>query len=108
MNDTGLLIIIGILAAIIIAFIIVKVIQICGMSADERKKVLLTYLSGLVAIAEAQIGSGHGAEKLALVEKLFAEKAPLIYKGALLIMGKENLKELIEEALKQIKDNFGK
>lgn len=108
MDNIILWIIIGILGVAIIGFIAIKVIKIVNMTPEERKKLLLTYLKGLVALAEKEIGSGHGAEKLELVEKFFKEKAPFVYKASLMIFGKENLKELIEEALKEIKESFEK
>jgi len=108
MNNVILYIIIGVLAAAIIGFVVYKIIQIIKMSPEDRKKLLITYLIGLVALAEESIGSGHGAEKLEQVEKWFNEKAPFLYKAVLKILGKENLKDLIEEALKEVKANFGK
>ena len=47
-------------------------------------------------------------EKLAEVERYFKENAGLFYKAILKVLGKENLKDLIEEALRMVKDNFGK
>ena len=108
MDNIILWIIIGILGVAILGFIAIKAIKIFKMKPEDRKKLLVTYLKGLVALAEQDIGGGHGAEKLELVEKFFQEKAPFIYKASLMILGKENLKELIEEALKEIKESFEK
>ena len=108
MDNIILWIIIGILGVAILGFIAIKAIKIFKMKPEERKKLLVTYLKGLVALAEQDIGGGHGAEKLELVEKFFKEKAPFIYKASLMILGKESLKELIEEALKEIKESFEK
>ena len=108
MSETIMWIIIGLLAAVILAYVVYKAIVIFKMDPEERKKTLITYLKGLVALAEQEIGSGHGAEKLALVEEWFKEKAPFVYKAALLLFGKDNLKELIEQALKEIKESFEK
>lgn len=108
MDNIILWIIIGILGVVILGFIAIKTIKIIRMKPEERKKLLVTYLKGLVAFAEQEIGGGHGAEKLELVEKFFKEKAPFIYKASLMALGKENLKELIEEALKEIKKSFEK
>lgn len=41
-----------------------------------------------------------------MVEDYFKTKAPKIYKLILLATGKDNLRELIELALSEIKDNF--
>ena len=108
MDDIALWIVIGILGAAILGFIIIKVIQIVKLSPEERKKVLVSYLVSLVNMAEGEIGSGHGAEKLAQVEKWFNEKAPWALKISLMIFGKGSLKELIEMALEEIKHNFEK
>ena len=78
------------------------------MSPEEKKKTLITYLKGLVALAEYDIGSGHGAEKLALVEKLFKEKAPFVYKIIFMLLKQDGLKSFIEEALIQVKESFEK
>jgi len=108
MDQIILWVVIGILAAAILGFVVIKVISIVKMSPEERRKVLVSYLVSLVNAAESVIGSGHGKEKLEQVEKWFYEKAPFAYKIILKMVGKDNLKELIEEALKQIKENFEK
>ena len=99
-------ILLGLIAAMAIIFIVLQIIKICKMSPDEKKKVLVTYLKGLVAFAEKEIGAGHGAEKLTMVEDYFKTKAPKIYKLILFATGKNNLRELIELALLEIKDSF--
>lgn len=108
MDNIILWIVIGILGVAVLGFIAIKAIEIFKMTPEERKKLLITYLKGLIALAEKDIGSGHGAEKLEFVENFFKEKAPFIYKASLLVFGKESLKELIEEALKEIKESFEK
>lgn len=99
-------ILLGLVAAMAIIFVVLQIIKICKMSPEEKKKVLVTYLKGLVALAEKEIGAGHGAEKLAMVEDYFKTKAPKIYKLMLFASGKDNLKELIELALSEIKNSF--
>ena len=70
---------------------------------------LVTYLKGAVALAEKEIvGSSKGKEKLAMVEKYFNKNAPWFLKILLGIFGKENLQELIELALKEVKESFVK
>ena len=108
MTETILWIVFAVLAVAILAIVIVRAVEIFKMSPDERKKALVTYIKGLVALAEAEIGSGHGQEKQKKKKKWFKEKAPLVLKICLSLFGKENLKELIELALKEIKENFGK
>ena len=108
MEDIVAYILLGVLAIAILAFVVFKAVQILRLSPEARKELLITYLKGLVALAEQEIGSGHGQEKLAKVEEYFNKKAPFIYKASLYIFGKENLRELIELALSQIKDSFEK
>lgn len=103
-----LYIIIGILAIILISVCIIKLIKFAKMDKEERRKLLKTYLKGIVALAEQEIvGTKKGEERLKMVEDYFNEKSPFIYKIILKMLGKENLKELIEEALKEIKTSFG-
>lgn len=102
-----LYIVIGVVIAAIIGFFAVKLIKFAKMSKEEKTKILKTYLKGIIALAEQEIvGTKKGEEKLKMVEDYFNEKAPRIYKAILLMLGKENLKELIEEALKEIKGSF--
>ena len=98
-------------SAIVLAFLsyfVPQVIKFCKMSKNDKRKLLLTYLAGLVTMAEDKIGAGHGAEKLAEVENYFNTHAGPYYKMILKVFGKENLKGLIEEALALVKKNFEK
>ena len=108
MPDIIMYIILGVIGAAVLAFVIYKIVQIAKMKPEERKQLIKTYLKGLVAEAEKQIGSGNGDRKLAQVEEWFNKKAPMVLKIVLSILGKENLKDLIEDALKEIKESFGK
>ena len=101
-------IIIGVVGAAVLAFIIYWIIKICKMKPEDRKKLLLTYLKGLVAMAEKEIGAGHGDAKLQEVEDYFAKHAGWFLKILLLISGKDSLKDLIEQALKEVKESFEK
>lgn len=99
-----LIIIIGILTLALAIW----VIKFCKMSKDEKIKLLKTYLKGIIALAEQEIiGSERGEEKLAMVEDYFNKKAPVLYKIILLLVGKDNLKQLIESSLDEIKQSFG-
>ena len=100
--------IIAVLAAGIIIYICIKFGKVMKMTPEEKKEYLLTFIKGLVAQAESHIGSGHGEQKLKEVETYFQTKAPFAYKLCLKILGKENLKEIIETALDQLKDSFRK
>ncbi len=109
MEDKIMLIIfIVVIAAIIIAAVIF-LIKILKMKPEERTKLLKTYLKGAIAWAEQEFaGSGRGAEKIEAVEKYFKEHASWLLKIVLKLSGKENLRELIEEGLKELKENFEK
>ena len=108
MNDVIMWIIIGVVGAGVLAFVICNIVKISKMKPEERKKVLITYLKGLVALAEQEIlGNKKGEEKLKMVEDYFNKNAPWFLKLLLILMGKDNLKELIEVALAEIKKSFG-
>lgn len=107
MNDIVMWIVIGVVGAVILAFVIYYIVKLCKMTPEERKKTLVTWLKGAVALAEEEIGSGHGEEKLAEVEKYFKKNAPWFLKILFLFSGAENLQELIEEALTGVKNSFG-
>lgn len=108
MENIIMYIILGLIGVGIIAFLVYNIIKIAKMPKEERRELLKTYLKGLVAEAEKIIGAGYGDVKLAQVEEWFNKKAPMIYKIILTLLGKDNLKDLIEDALKEIKENFEK
>lgn len=101
-------IVLGVVVAAAIAYLVYQIIKIVKMKPEERKELIKTYLKGLIAEAEKNIGAGRGNEKLAQVEEWFNKKAPMIYKMVLKVLGKENLKDLIEDALREIKESFEK
>ena len=97
------------IAAVCIGAIIAITVKIKKMTPEERKMVLIVYLKGAVAWAEKEIVEhGKGAEKLEKVEEYFESNASWFLKLLLKIMGKDSLVELIEIALKEVKDSFGK
>ena len=98
---------IAIVAAVGVAISGFKGYHFYKLGPDGRKKILMTYLEGIVVAIEEQIGSGNGKTKMELAEKYFNEKAPFAYKMILRFVGKENLKDLIEDALKTVKAMFG-
>lgn len=102
-------IVLGVAVLGILVFAAIWIVKFCKLSKEEKIKLLKTYLKGLIALAEQEIvGSKRGEEKLAMVEKAFREKAPMVYKITLLLLGKDNLTQLIEDALKEIKAAFEK
>lgn len=98
----------AIIAIAILGYVIFKLVKFFKMPEEEKRKTIVSYLVGLVTMAEEKIGSGHGEEKLAEVERYFKENAGLFYKVILKVFCKESLKDLIEEALRMVKNNFGK
>ncbi len=108
MENIGLYLGIGAVVLAFLSYLVPQIIKFCKMSKDDKRKLLLTYLAGLVTMAEDKIGAGHGAEKLAEVENYFNTHAGPYYKMILKVFRKENLKDLIEEALALVKKNFEK
>lgn len=99
--------VIGAIVLGVVIYGIIFIIKYAKMTPEERKKVLKTYLKGLIALAEQEIiGSKKGKEKLQMVEDYFNKKAPMAYKVILALLGKDNLKEIIEEALSEVKKTF--
>ena len=108
MENIGLYLGVGAVVLAFLSDLATQIVKFCKMSKDDKRKLLLTYLAGLVTMAEDKIGAGHGAEKLEEVENYFKTHAGLYYKMILKVFGKENLKDLIEEALALVKKNFEK
>ena len=107
MEDIIIYIVFGLLCIGALAYLIVNIVKFSKMKPEERKEMVVTYLKGLVTYAEKKLGSGKGAEKLKLVEDMF-KKAPLIYKMLLKAIGVNDIKELIEVALAEVKRDFVK
>jgi len=99
----------GIICLCLITALIVKIVKLFKMPKEEREKVIKTYLKGVIMLAEEEIvGTEKGEERLAMVEEYFNKNAPWFLKILLRIFGKENLQELIELALKEVKESFVK
>ena len=98
----------AIIGIAMLGYVIFELVKFFKMSKEEKRKTIVSYLVGLVTMAEEKIGSGDGEEKLAEVERYFKENAGLFYKIILKVFCKESLKDLIEEALRMVKNNFGK
>lgn len=108
MKDLYLYIIIGILVLVLIIFITIKIIKFVKMTPEEKRNFIKPYVSGIVVLAEQTVlGSKRGQEKLQMVEDYFNKKAPIAYKFILFLIGKDNFKQIIEEALEDIKNSFG-
>ena len=95
----------GIICLCLITALIVKIVKLFKMPKEEREKVIKTYLKGVIMLAEEEIvGTERGEERLAMVEEYFNKNAPLTYRIILFLLGKDNLKNLIEDALAEIKE----
>lgn len=101
-------VIIAVVIAAVLAVAIVGIVKVCKLKPEERKKVLLTFVKGIVAMAEKEIGSGHGDEKFKEVEEYFHKHAGWFIKTLLMLSGKNTLKDLIELALQEVKEAFEK
>lgn len=102
-------IIIGIVAVVVIIAVIWFVIKIVRLTPEERKKLLITVLTGFVKLAENEFKQGENNKKLNAVIKYFSEKSGIFNKILLLFTGgKKALPSLIAETVKQVQDTFRK
>ena len=108
MEDIIIYCLFGILCLSVITYLVVNIVKFCKMTPTEKREFVLTYVKGLVAYAEKTLGSGKGQEKLLLVENTFKSKAPIMYKIMIKLLGVKDIKELIELALSDIKNDFQK
>lgn len=108
MNNIAMWIIIGVVCAIVLAIVAYAAIKVLRLDTEERKRLLVVYLEGAVVMAEKKFGDGHGAEKMREVEEYFKVHAGWFLKALLLLTGKDNLSDLIEQALAEVKKNFAK
>lgn len=106
--DTTTIIILCVIGVAVLGYLAYWFIKFRAMTKEDKVKTIKSYVTGLITFAEKEIGAGHGAQKLELVENCFKEKAPFAYKIILSMLGKENLTEIIEDALRDVKKAFGK
>ena len=100
MGDIVVWVIIGIVAAIALAAGIYYLIKFIRLSPEEKKKILIQFLLGLVDMAEIYFAEGgEGAEKLKWVEEQFKKTAPWFLKLLLMFTKSTDLRDLIEKAL---------
>ena len=108
MSDLYLYIVIGVVALVLLTLLIIKIIKFVKMSPEQKREFLKTYVKGIVVLAEQTVtGDKKGQEKLQMVEDYFNKKAPMAYKFVLFLIGKDNFKQIVEEALEDIKNSFG-
>ena len=102
-------VIIGIVAAIVLAVVIYFIVKIVKMSPEQRKKVIMNFLMGLVTTAEnLYVEHGMGKEKIEEVQKAFKQTAPWFLKILLVVTKSADLNDLIERALTKVKETWGK
>ena len=108
MSDLYLYIVIGVVALVLLTLLIIKIIKFVKMSPEQKREFLKTYVKGIVVLAEQTVTANKkGQEKLQMVEDYFTKKAPMVYKFVLFLIGKDNFKQIVEEALEDIKNSFG-
>ena len=108
MKDFQFYLVIGVIALVLLTLLIIKIVKFVKMSPEQKREFLKTYVKGIVALAEQTVtGSKKGQEKLQMVEDYFNKKAPMAYKFVLFLIGKDNFKQIVEEALEDIKNSFG-
>lgn len=108
MENIIMWIVLGVGCLVILGFIVYQVIKITKMTPEERKRQIIIYLQRAVVFAEETIGKGHGEEKLIAAEAYFNKRAPWLIKILFRMTGQDSLKELIELALKEVKENLEK
>ena len=100
-------VVIGLALVAALVFAVVVIIKIAKMPKDERKRLIVQFLLGLVTFAEGYFtGSGRGVEKLAWVENEFNKRAPWFLKLVLMALGKNTFAELVDEALELAKNTL--
>ena len=108
MNDLYLYIVIGVVALVLLTLLIIKIVKFVKMSPEQKREFLKTYVKGIVVLAEQTVtGDKRGQEQLQMVVDYFNKKAPMVYKFVLFLIGKDNFKQIVEEALEDIKNSFG-
>lgn len=106
MDDAiGLYISLGVFGVIIIIVVIYWVVKICKMSSSERQQLLISYLKEIIKSIQDELEDPN-LLNLSEVEDYFKKNAPWLLKIILLITGKNNLSNLIEDAVKQIKEEI--
>ena len=96
-----------VLALVLIAGIVIAIKKFFALSKEERKDRIINWLTGAVVTAQRLIDKdiiGANEEKFNQVVNEFKTKAPLLYKIFIKFTNGLELGDLIEEALKNVKD----
>lgn len=96
MNEIAMYITIGLIGIICLVILIMNIVTFCGLSKQQKKEILKTYLRGLIKIAIEEFGK-EILQSVEDFEKYFKENSPAFYKILLLFIGKDSLKDIIEE-----------
>jgi phosphoglycerol transferase MdoB-like AlkP superfamily enzyme len=97
-------IIIGLVALVTIAALVMLIIRIAKMKPEEREELIVQVLIGLVTAAENYfVGEGRGQEKIAWVQEQFNKTAPWFVKIVLMVTKTADFNELVKKALEQAK-----
>ena len=93
-------VIIGLVALIAVACIVMFIIKISKMKPEEREDLIIQVLIGLVTAAENYfVGEGRGDEKIAWVQEEFEKRAPWFVKLVLAVTKTADFNELVDKAL---------
>lgn len=97
-------IIIGLVALVAIAALVMLIIRVAKMKPEEREKLIVQILIGLVTAAENYfVGESRGQEKIAWVQEQFNKTAPWFVKIVLMVTKTADFNELVKKALEQAK-----
>lgn len=109
MNDVWMWIVIGLIGLIAIVALVIFLIKFFKMSKEERKELIINFLTGLVTAAEdLYVEHGMGKEKIKMVQESFNKTAPWFLKIILILTKTADLDELIEVALARVKNTWTK
>jgi hypothetical protein len=101
-------IIFGVIAAVLLGLGIWKIVEFCRLTKEQKIQIVKQWLIAAVVAAEAAITTpGAGQEKLQMVMDEFNKKAPLLCRIILWTTNNTTLTECIEDALAEVKKNFG-
>ena len=98
-------VIIGLVALIAVACIVMLIIKISKMKPEEREDLIIQVLIGLVTAAENYfVGNQRGQEKIAWVQEQFNKTAPWFVKIILTVTKTIDFNDLVQKALEQAKN----
>jgi len=110
MNEIVFYCVIGFVAIAAIVGLVTFLIKFFKLPKDEKKEIIIALLMGFITQAEEDWSDfeNKGKEKLIQVAQDFADKAPIMVKLFFKFSDEKDLGVYIEEALRRVKENFGK